>query len=163
MGGIIMLFIIGLIFILLVFFYFVCVISSRCSRKEELHIKSLNFNAEELYFEINSYSCNNRLAILCYTQDDLFSNITINLPDESINSYDEGFIDPINKDCGLYQELINCGIIKEVIKENVPYNMGKYDLVKFNMNVLKEYDPKGYENYLSLIGYEEDMSFKPSI
>lgn len=159
-----MLFIIGLIFILLVFFlYSACVISSKCSREEELHIKSLNFNDEELYFEINNYSYNNRLAILCYTEDEPFSDITINLPNELINSYDEGFIDPINKDCGLYQELINCGIIKEVIKENVSYNRGKYDLVKFDMNVLKEYDPKGYENYLSLIGYEEDMSFKPSI
>ena len=159
-----MLFIIGLIFILLVFFlYSACVISSKCSREEELYIKSLNFKDEELYFEINNYSYNNRLAILCYTEDEPFSDITINLPNESINSYDEGFIDPINKDCGLYQELINCGIIKEVIKENVSYNRGKYDLVKFDMNVLKEYDPKGYENYLSLIGYEEDMSFKPSI
>lgn len=159
-----MLFIIGLIIFLLVFFlYSACVVSGRCSRREDLHIKSLNFNDEELYIEINSYSYNNRLAILCYTQDDLFSNITINLPDESINSYDEGFIDPINKECGLYKELIIYGIIKEVIKENVPYNMGKYDLVKFDMNVLKEYDPKGYENYLNLIGYEEDMSFKPSI
>ena len=114
-----MLFIIGLIIFLLVFFlYSACVLSSRCSRKEELYIKSLNFNDEELYFEINSYSYNNRLAILCHTEDELFSNITINLPDKSINSYDEGFIDPINKDCGLYQELINCGIVKEVIKEN---------------------------------------------
>ncbi|MFR5856631.1 MAG: DUF4313 domain-containing protein [Bacilli bacterium] len=156
--------IIGLILILLVFFlYSACVLASRCSRKEELSIKSLNFNDEELYFEINNYSYNNRLAILCYTEDEPFSDITINLPNKSINSYDEGFIDPINKDCGLYQELINCGIIKEVIEENVSYNMGKYDLVRFDMNVLKEFDPKGYENYLSLIGYEEDMFFKPSI
>ena len=52
-----MLFIIGLIIFLLVFFlYSACVLSSRCSRKEELYIKSLNFNDEELYFEINSYS-----------------------------------------------------------------------------------------------------------
>lgn len=159
-----MLFIIGLIIFLLVFFlYSACVVSGRCSRREDLHIKSLNFNDEELYIEINSYSYNNRLAILCHTEEEPFSNITINLPDKSINSFDEGFIDPINKDCGLYQELINCGIVKEVIKENVPYNMGKYDLVKFDMNVLKEYDPKGYENYMSLIGYEENMSFKPSI
>ena len=137
--------------------------SDRCSRKEKIYIKSLNFNDEELFFKINSYLHNNRLAILCYTENELFSDITINLPEESINSYDEGFIAPINKDCGLYQELINCGIIKEIIKKNVPYNMGKYDLVKFDMNVLKEYDPKGYENYLSLVGYEEDMSFKPSV
>lgn len=148
---------------LLLFLYCACVVSGRCSRREDLHIKSLNFNDEELYIEINSYSYNNRLAILCHTEEEPFSNITINLPDKSINSFDEGFIDPINKDCGLYQELINCGIVKEVIKENVPYNMGKYDLVKFDMNVLKEYDPKGYENYMSLIGYEENMSFKPSI
>ena len=41
--------------------------------------------------------------------------------------------------------------------------MGKYDLVKFDMNKLKEFDPKGYEEYLNEIGYDEDISFNPSI
>lgn len=40
--------------------------------------------------------------------------------------------------------------------------MGHYNLVRFNMEKLKEYDPKGYEEFLNEIGYNEDIH-KPSI
>ena len=127
-------------------------------------MKKLKFGDEVLYFKINTYLHNNRLAVSCYTQDDEpFSDITINLPDTFHNYIDEAFIDPINKDCGLYQVLIDKGIIKEVIKENVQYNMGHYDLVRFNLDKLKEYDPKGYTEYLNTIGFEEQISRFPKI
>lgn len=85
------------------------------------------------------------------------------MPELYLDSIDEAFIDPMCKDCGLYQALVDNGVINEVIREKVPYNMGKYDLVRFDMNKLKEFDPKGYEEYLNEIGYDEDVSFNPSI
>lgn len=129
---------------------------------EVFFIKSLKFKDYELFFEINSYQSNNRLAVFCYTKDEPFSDVTVNLPNTYISSYDEGFIDPINKDVGLYQSLIDKGIIKEVIKENVTYNMEQYSLVKFDMDKLKEYDPKGFEEYIKSINYSKDVS-SPSI
>lgn len=154
-----MIIIIGLVILLLVLFlYSACIISSKYSRLEECLVKNFKFKDYELFFEIGTYTYNNRLAVLCHTEDEPFSDITINLPEIHLNSIDEACIDPINKDVGLYQALIDEGVIKEVIKENIQYNMGHYDLVKFDMNKLKEYDPKGYEEYLTNISYNRDMS-----
>ena len=164
MGGFNMIIIIGLVILLLVLFlYSACIISSKYSRLEECLVKNFKFKDYELFFEIGTYTYNNRLAVLCHTEDEPFSDITINLPEIHLNSIDEACIDPMCKDCGLYQALIDNGVINEVIREKVPYNMGKYDLVRFDMNKLKEFDPKGYEEYLNEIGYDEDISLNPSI
>lgn len=131
--------------------------------KEGFLIKSIKLNDEELFLEIGTYQYGKRLAVLCNTVDESFSDVTVNLPELYLDSVDEAFIDLMCKDCGLYQALIDNGVINEVIREKVPYNMGKYDLVRFDMNKLKEFDPKGYEEYLNEIGYDEDVSFNPSI
>ncbi len=77
------------------------------------------------------------------------------MPGYSVDE-DEGFINSITKDSGLEQQLIKEGIIEEVIT-TVKYNMGEYDLVAFDMKKLKEYDPKGIEEYENLIEDEEEM------
>lgn len=127
-------------------------------------MKKLNLNGEILTLEIGTYRANNHLAVISHCEDgEPFSDVTINLAGTFRNYIDEAFIDPINKDCGLYQLLINKGIIKEVLKENVQYNMGHYDLVRFDLDKLKEYDPKGYERYLNTIGFEEEITRFPKI
>ena len=133
------------------------------SKEENKKMKSFKFKNQDLFLEIGTYAYNNYLAVMCNTADEPYGVITINLPGMYLESKDEAFIDPINKDCGLLQTLIDEGIIKKVIKKNVQYNMGKYDLVKFDMDKLKEYDPKGYAKYLKDINYDEDISIKPSI
>ena len=47
-------------------------------------------------------------------------------------------------------------IIKEVIT-TVDYNMGKYDLVVFDIEKLKEYDPIGVKKYQQIIENEEEF------
>lgn len=126
-------------------------------------MKKFKFNQYVLYFRIGSYSNNNELSVSCYTEEGLFSNITINLYPTFSNYIDEAFIDPRNKDIGLYQILIDEGIIKEVIQENIPYDTGHYDLVRFNLDKLKEYDPKGYRSYLETIGFEEKIYRVPKM
>lgn len=126
-------------------------------------MKRFKFKNYNLTFRINSYSNNNRLAVFCYNKENLYSVLTINLPKVFLNSINEVFIDPINKDIGLYQALIDEGIISEVLSENVPYNMGHYDLVKFDLDKLKEFDTKGYYKFLEDIGFEETISRTPKI
>lgn len=127
-------------------------------------MKNFKFKNHNLYLKIGNYSNNNRLAVLCYTNnDEPFTDITINLSNIFLNCIDEAFIDPINKDCGLYQFLIENGFINKVIKSDVPYNMGHYDLVKFDLEKLKEYDLEGYNNFLNNIGFEEKISILPKI
>lgn len=41
--------------------------------------------------------------------------------------------------------------------------MGHYDLVRFDLDKLKEYDPKGYYKFLENIGFEEKISRIPKI
>lgn len=126
-------------------------------------MKSFKFNNEELFLDIGTYNVGKGLAILCGTVDEPFTDVTINLPGMYLSSIDKAYIDPMCEYCGLYQTLIDLGIIKEVVKEKVSYNMGKYDLVRFDMDKLKEYDPEGLEEYLKENGYDKDISLNPSI
>lgn len=107
--------------------------------------KTLKFGEEELFLQVTQYRNNGNIAILAYTEEEPYGDITINLLGFSIDE-DEGFINSITKDSGLEQELIKAGIIKEVIT-TVKYNMGRYDMVIFNIEKLKEYDPIGVEKY----------------
>ena len=115
--------------------------------------KSLKFKNEELFLEVGQYRNNGNIAIIAYTKDDLYGDITINLSGYSIDE-NEGFIQPINKDSGLENTLIKKGIIKEVIA-TVNYNMGMYDMVAFDVEKLKEYDPLGVAKYQQNIEKEE--------
>lgn len=107
--------------------------------------KTLKFNGKELFLQVSQYVNNGNLAILAYTKEDLYGDITINLSGYSVDK-DEGFINTITKDSGLEKKLIKEGIIKEIIT-TIKFNMGKYDLVAFDMEKLKEYDPKGIKQY----------------
>ena len=117
--------------------------------------KSLKFKNEELFLEVGQYRNNGNIAIIAYTKDELYGNITINLSGYSIDE-NEGFIQPINKDLGLENALIKKGIIKEVIA-TVNYNMGMYDMVVFDVEKLKEYDPLGVAKYQQNIEKEEEF------
>lgn len=115
--------------------------------------KILKFKNNDLYLKVGKYRNNGSIAILAYTKDDFYGDITINLTGYSVDT-NEGFIDPINKDSGLGKELIKKGIIEEVIAQ-VNHNMGVYDMVVFNIKKLKEYDSKGIVEYLK--EYEEEF------
>lgn len=117
--------------------------------------KTLKFKNNNLFIEVTQYQSNGNLAILAYTEEELYGDITINLPGFSIYE-DEGIINAITKDSGLEKKLIREGIIKEVIT-TVKYNMGKYDLVAFDMEKLKEYDPEGIEKYQQSFEDEEEL------
>lgn len=107
--------------------------------------KKLKFDGENLSIKVRRYFNNGRLAILAYTKDEIYGDITINLSGITIER-NEGFINSLTKDSGLEKELIKDGIIKEVIT-SVNYNMGKYDLAVFDMDKLKEYDPIGVKEF----------------
>lgn len=123
--------------------------------KKEVKIdrKTFNFKNNELFLTVTQYSCNNRLAILLETKDDLYCDLTINLTDTFPLDMNQAYISDISRTCGLEKALLDAGIIKEIIcKEK--YNYGTYDCVSFDMNKLKEYDPVGVDNYYKSFGYE---------
>lgn len=107
--------------------------------------KTLKFDGEELFLKVGTYRSTGNLTILAFTKDELYGDITINLNGYSIDE-DEGFINSMTKDSGLEKKLIKEGIIKEVIT-TVNRNMGKYDLVVFDLEKLKEYDAEGIKEY----------------
>lgn len=122
---------------------------------DEKERKTLKFKKNNLFIQVTQYRNNGNLAILAYTDEEPYGDITINLPGYSIDE-DEGIINAITKDSGLEQKLIDEGIIKEVIT-TVNYNMGKYDFVVFDMEKLKEYDPKGMQKYQQSFEDEEEL------
>ena len=97
--------------------------------------KKIKFKGKNLFLEVTQYRNNGNLAILAHTEEDLYGDITINLSGYSVDE-GEGFINSLTKDSGLEQKLIKEGIIKEVIT-TVKHNMGKYDLVVFDIEKLK--------------------------
>lgn len=123
--------------------------------------KPFIFDGQELFFSIGTYS-NNRLAITCDTIEEPYSDITINLPNAFIDMINEAHLDPIIKSVGLQDALLEAGIIEKVISLD-KYNMGTYDFVKFNFEKLKEYDPKGFEQFIEDIGFEEKICYRPKL
>lgn len=116
--------------------------------------KTLKFKNNELYLKVGKYKNNGNIAIIAYTKDDFYGDITINLPAMFLG-IDEGFINSLTKDSGLEKVLLKKGIIKEIIGP-FKYNYGTYDKVVFDLEKLKEYDPKGVEEYENLIKEQED-------
>lgn len=121
---------------------------------EKIQRKTLKFKDENLFLEVSQYRNNGRIAILAYTEEEPYSDITINLPGMCIEKY-EGAINSLAKSCGLEKVLIKKGIIKEVYG-TVKYNMGTYDIVAFNVEELKKYDPKGIKEYEEMLQQDEE-------
>ena len=109
--------------------------------------KFLKFKNKKIYINVYEYANNNRLAIVANLEREPFINITINLPEKDLLYFDYGFVSSITKDSGLEKKLIKEGIIKNVICI-VSYNYGIYDLVHFNIEKLREYDPEGVDRYI---------------
>jgi len=106
--------------------------------------------------ELKAFSYpNKRLALLLYMEDgELFDDLTINLPYITIQN-DEGFINSniemINTDeFNITKLLTDLGIIKASYGYT-QYNFGSYDYVKFDLDVLKNYDKRGITKYLKQI------------
>lgn len=117
--------------------------------------KILQFKDNKLFLKVSQYRNNMNLAIIAYTEEDLYGDITINLPGMWVEE-NEGFINSYTKSAGLEKILVNKGIIKEV-QGTCKYNYGEYDLVTFDIEKLKEYDPEGVEKYENFIkGQEEE-------
>lgn len=112
--------------------------------------KTIEFNNGKVLLEVNSYQCNNRLYVGAYDieNDEPFGDITVNLTEFDINDKSNGFIDDfINSDLfDLIPIMKELGIIKESygFKKS---NFGNYELVDFNLEKLREYDPVGLDNY----------------
>lgn len=127
-------------------------------------MKSLKVNNNNnIYINVITYPDNDRLCIISFKDEhckEFYNDITYNLPNRIIKNFDESFINSIHRKSGLENELIKQGIIKKVIK-SVNYNGQKYDLVKFNIDKLKEYDPIGVEDFINTIN--EPNIHKPSI
>ena len=103
------------------------------------------YNNEDLYLTIASYRNNNRIYLAVETKDDLYADITINLSDMMIPNDDYIFVNgDISRELRNWLEKEN--IISEPI-ETYQYNMGKYDMVKVDFDILKEYDPSGFAEY----------------
>ena len=122
--------------------------------------KSFKFKNQKLYISVHSYKCNDRLALLCYCDDgELYGDITVNLPNYIVPDNSCTFINQITKDCGMEKVLINKKIIKEVIS-TCKYNYANYDLVEFDLEELKKYDPDGLNKYLELNSIELNNNIK---
>lgn len=121
--------------------------------------KKLNVEGKDYKLEIHNYIDNGRLAILIYDDnDELFSDLTINLSDMMLPEENCAFINSSITDSEIGSVIYDTLIKEEVIDYDYgiyQYNLGKYRLVSFDIEKLKEYDSKGIKKYL-----EEKENYK---
>lgn len=104
-----------------------------------------NFKGDNLYLTIASYQNNNRIYIDIETEEELYADVTINLSDAHLLDDDYIFV---NSD--MTEDLRDFLEEKNIIGETFStfqYNMGKYDMVKIDFDILKEYDSEGFKEY----------------
>lgn len=103
--------------------------------------------------KVYDYVNGNRLAIFLTDDEGDFSDITVNLTDTIINDIDEGFINSnFDTENGrkFIDKLKEIGIISYSYGF-INYNMGSYELVKFDLDKLKEYDKVGVNKYINKV------------
>lgn len=111
---------------------------------------------EEYYIMVSSYRNNNRLCINITDRSDndireevdYIANITINVPEISIDKINQVYLSNDISD-GVKYKLLDNGIISRTIK-TIEYNLDKYSLVEVDLEKLKEYDKEGVEEFLNL-------------
>jgi len=101
---------------------------------------------------VTDYEYNHRLAIMLNGADDYFDVLTINLSDLEFTDINQGFIsaDIDSAFPEIISTLKELGIIEKSYGYR-QYNYGKYELVDFNLEKLKEYDLNGVNNFLQNI------------
>lgn len=121
---------------------------------DEKQRETLRFKGENLFLQVSQYRSNGRIAVMAYTEEEPYSDITTNLPGMCLDE-DEGAIDSLARSYGLEKTLIKKGIIKEVYG-TTRYNMGTYDIVAFNMEELRKYDPEGVKQFEETLQQDEE-------
>ncbi len=111
---------------------------------------------ENYYLAVSSYRNNDRLCINITDRSDndireevdYITNVTINIPEISIDKINQVYLSNDISD-GVKYKLLDNGIISKTIK-TIEYNSDKYSLVEVNLEKLKEYDKEGVEEFLNL-------------
>ncbi len=106
------------------------------------------------YLQVSEYSNNNRIYIgVVNENEDFVTDVTVNLPDILLENDNQIFLSGDLSDGAKYL-LLNKGIISETL-DTRNYNMGKYEVVNVNLDVLREYDPNGVDNFLKTKNSDE--------
>lgn len=110
---------------------------------------------EDLYLIVARYDNNNRLYIGFGNEDEIiYGDITINLPEVSIDKNEIFLSDDLSEDA---IDILKGKKIIEEVGNSIQYNMGRYNKAVVNFDVLKEYDPTGMEEFLENYNKCEDM------
>lgn len=102
------------------------------------------YKNNNLYLTIDSYQNNNRIYIGIETKNGLYADITINLTNMLLPDNYIFVNNDISSDLRKFLE--EKGIIGKTI-ETYQYNMGRYDMVNINFDLLKGYDKEGFNLY----------------
>lgn len=102
----------------------------------------IKYDSNDLKLVIDHYNNNGRLYLGLESDDSLFEDITINLPDVEIPGKNYVFLNS-NISSKLKNVLIKENLISDTLI-SMPYNLGFYDMVEVNFDKLKEYDNEAF-------------------
>ena len=114
------------------------------------------FGRETVSLEVGSYAYGERLYIgmISYGEDgpEPFADMTVNIPAYSLEP-NEAFINgDISKDL---LNFIRANRLGKILPYTVQSGFGRYSAVAINLSRLKEYDPKGVEEFMKQHGLQE--------
>lgn len=114
------------------------------------------FGHEVVSLEVGCYTYGKRLYIgmISYGEDgpEPFSDVTVNIPQYSLKP-NEAFINgDISQDL---LSFIRVNRLGKILPYTVQSGFGSYSVVEFDFSRLKEYDPKGVEEFMKQHGLQE--------
>lgn len=119
----------------------------------------IKYDNKDLYLLVSNYTCNGRLYVGLEDENkNRYADITINLPEIPLVGPTIVFLNADLSDT-LKNELKQKGLI-ESSTERIRYNYGTYDIADVNLEHLKEYDEKGYNEYKM---YKEEFNNEKEI
>lgn len=104
------------------------------------------YKHEKLFLNVGRYRNNNSLYLgLTTSNGEPFSDITINISDQKLSDNIAYLTNDMSKELKVF--LREKGLISEPVIF-MKHNLGEYEMVYVDLNKIKEYDPKGYEDSL---------------
>lgn len=111
------------------------------------------YNDNNYYIDIATYTNNNRLYLgISDNLDNLIEDISINLPELKLKDNEIFLNDDLDED--IKRKLIEDGVIDGIYGYE-QYNMGRYMKVSLNLDKLKEFDEKGFDEHFNKLNEME--------
>ncbi len=116
---------------------------------EEVQRKSIKYDGEDLYIQVDNYWINNCLYVGVFTDNgEPYADVTVNLGNRP--SMDPKFAYLSGDISSELTEVLKKNKVFKDLNHPVSVNFGVYRMIELNIDTLRKFDPKGLEKALNI-------------